>query len=75
MFGGDQHCACRTKGKKPGSIRKEKYDKPGDIVSVEQLQQAQTFLVSKRLGKIIGAQIWDAQVTVEHFIDMVYTNL
>ena len=75
MFVGDQHCACRTKGKKPGSIRKEKYDKPGDIVSVEQLQQAQTFLVSKRLGKIIDAQIWDAQVTVEHFIDMVYTNL
>ena len=47
----------RTKGNKSGSIRNETDNKPGDGVSVDQLQSAQPGLVPKFSDKLTSALI------------------
>ena len=64
-----------TKGNKSGSIRKETENNPGDVVSVEQIQSAQTGLVPQLSGKLTSAHIWDAQFMVDHFSDLTYVHL
>ena len=64
-----------TKGKKPGSIKKDTDNNTGYGVSLEQLQKNQPGLVPKLSGKLTSARIWDAQVMVDHFNDLTYVHL
>ena len=64
-----------TKGNKLESIRKDTDNDPGSVVSVDQLQSAQTLLVPQFSGKLTIAHIWAVQVIVNHFSDLTYVHL
>ena len=57
------------------SISKETNNKPGDRVSVYQLQSALTGLLPQLSGNIINVRIWYAQVMVDHLSDLTYVHL
>ena len=75
MFGIAKRRIWITKGKKPGSIRKEIDNNPGASVSVEQLQSANTGLVPQFSGKLTSVLIWTSQVMVDHFSDITFVHL
>ena len=64
-----------TKGKKPGSTRKESDNNLGYAVSIDQLHSVQLGLVQQFSDKIISTGIWDDQVMVDNFIDLIYVHL
>ena len=70
MFGTSRRRKWISKGRKLGYIRKETDNKPGYLVSVDQIQSAQPGLVPQLLGKLTSAHIWDAQVMMDHFSDL-----
>ena len=75
MFGTSRIRQYITKGDKPGSIRKKNYNKPGDAVSVDQLQSGQLGLVPQLSGKLTSVRIWAAQVMVDQFSYLTYVHL
>ena len=60
---------------KSGSIKKETDNKPGDAVSVYQLQSDQLLLVPQLSVKLTSMHIWSTQVIVDHFSDLTYVRL
>ena len=75
VFLTERRWKCRTKVNKLGSIPKYTNNKPGDVVSVDQLQSAQSGLIPQLSVKIINALIWSTQVMVDHFSDLTYVRL
>ena len=62
IFGTARRMQCRTKGKKPGSIIKDTYNKLGSTRSVYQLQLSHPGFVPQFSGKITSACISNFQV-------------
>ena len=58
-----------------GSIRKDNDNKPGDGVSLDQLQWDKPGLVPQLSGKLTSAHSWSAQVMADHFSDLTYMHL
>ena len=75
MFITERRRQCRTKGKNLRFIRKEIDNNPRAPVSVDQLQSSQPGLVPQLSVKLTSAQIWDAQVMVDHFSYLTYVHL
>lgn len=65
----------RPKDGKVSKIRKEEEDKPGAMVSVDQMISAQPGLVPQISGHLTAARIWAATIFLDHLSRHVYVHL
>ena len=57
------------------SIIKDTENEAVYVVSLDQLQSSQLGLVPQLSGKFTSASIWDAQVIVDDFSDLIYVHI
>ena len=69
----------RTKAEKEGEnvgkIRKKEEDKPGSMVSIDQLISAQPGLVPQTSGHLTAARIWAATIFLDHYTRHIHVHL
>ena len=75
QFGTAHRRPWRVKGKKSGSIRKEKEVKPGDGQSIDQIVSAQPGLIPQMSGFLTSSRYFGATTVVDHVSDYVYVHL
>ena len=75
MFGTEKSQKFTKKVKKSGSILKDNKNKPGSVVSVDQIRPDQKLLFLQLSGKLTITRIWSTQVMVDHFSDLNYVHL
>lgn len=72
---GDIHRRAWRNGEIPSTIRKDQDNKPGDMVSCDQLISAQPGLVPQVTGKLSSNRIWGATVFIDHATSFSHVHL
>ena len=75
QFGSAHRRPWRVKGKKSGTIRKEKEEQPGDGQSIDKIVSAQPGLIPQMSGFLTSSRYFGVTTIVDHVSDYVYVHL